>query len=984
MAHASLTIVRSPAWQALLRRLDAAVAHDARLAEARDVVLRPVELLRVMAADAPGALADDVLRADRLRAMLFVAWPYAAVAFEARKLLAAKAPPPSPDTTMLAELVKSSGAGAPELGWPAMQPYDPGVIDHAGLAVLALAAARVADPPFAPVFVTAVQGVALAASAAEVLGRLDPRQPDVASLDVVLHTLYMIEAARTVTRNEFLRPFALDPVERGRWRCLAEIVGSPAIESAVRMGKAWDGATSDEILDVAPKHGGTGDSVTVRLRGSDPLASATVVFASADGPLRPTTATLDTTVNDVTSVTVVVPDGASPGWIGLSRPDMIAASNKARAALRGQLATLLEHACVDGTGRIVPEQCIPDYGALATPRRRGTNRFEGGVPVVLYAAVTPEAVRLGEQFELHWETAGATEVSIAVAGTVIDKAAGPAGTRVLLAPPNDGDVAITITPRATHGDHAQTGESFTTTLDVHVPVTIAALQITQQGHASPLVAGRPLDVVVQLELPAWAARARLLVDDVSLEPTETMPGRVTFTVPGTLVRDGMTLSATVEDRTGARDSRNAGPLVMRPMIRAEIVLVRPAIVSPGNGQEGIEGPLAAELAHEQVIAAAAAAGITANVVDLPWADDDLAALADRPEGDADPMLVRVFEALARRALITPRFEHAIWLALLPDSDRSGHGVNEKLSASMLAASTPLGSLARSLPASAARAVAVATPFGLARLFAGLYPADERPPRPIAVGQRLAIVGTVDEHGVTIEDVRLDERGEGFGAPAPTEFEAVTIDASGRELAHVPIRVLTTSRPASLAMLIPVSSTVASIEIRSEHGVHNVIRRIPRDLTLTIDTPASAESWAFEWSWKHTYNARPTATVVLRRNDLETPVLDLDPCHSHVDLPIWRYTGADEVAVYATDGWNAQRKPVGARFANDGPVVLRKLSDGRFFADVPEGATLTWLVDGEQRATNERTYRPTARDAGVLELLVRRADTTIREAVRLDR
>src|SRR5678815_2181131 len=60
-----LTIVRDPAWQALVRRLEAAVSRDRRLAEARDVVLRPIELLRVMAADAHGALADDVLRGDR-------------------------------------------------------------------------------------------------------------------------------------------------------------------------------------------------------------------------------------------------------------------------------------------------------------------------------------------------------------------------------------------------------------------------------------------------------------------------------------------------------------------------------------------------------------------------------------------------------------------------------------------------------------------------------------------------------------------------------------------------------------------------------------------------------------------------------------------------------------------------------------------------------------------------------------------------------
>src|SRR3954468_16610847 len=108
MDETVLEIVRAPAWQALVRRLDAAVLRDPRLAEARDVVLRPVELLRVMAADAYSALADDVLRADRLRAMLFIAWPYVAVAAEARTLLDAKGPPASPDTSMIAALAAPS------------------------------------------------------------------------------------------------------------------------------------------------------------------------------------------------------------------------------------------------------------------------------------------------------------------------------------------------------------------------------------------------------------------------------------------------------------------------------------------------------------------------------------------------------------------------------------------------------------------------------------------------------------------------------------------------------------------------------------------------------------------------------------------------------------------------------------------------------------------------------------------------------------
>ena len=300
---------------------------------------------------------------------------------------------------------------------------------------------------------------------------------------------------------------------------------------------------------------------------------------------------------------------------------------------------------------------------------------------------------------------------------------------------------------------------------------------------------------------------------------------------------------------------------------------------------------------------------------------------------------------------------------------------------MLAASTPLGSIARTVPANAARAVAVATPRGLARLFDQLFAATPTTPA-IAIGQRLAIVGSLDDNGITIEDMRVDERGAGPGAPNVTAFEVATFDANGRELAVLPIRTLASTRPAALAMLVPVSPAVASLELRSQDGViHKVLRRAPGELTIGIQKPSTK---AFEWTWNHTGNAKPTASVLLRRDRLETPVLDVDPCHSHVDLPIWRYAGADEIRLYATDGWNTDEKAVTENFANDAAIVLRRLSDGRFFADVPDGWSLTWVVDGTTKKRDTRTYKLAADDKGVLELVAKRGSATIREALPLDR
>jgi len=394
--------------------------------------------------------------------------------------------------------------------------------------------------------------------------------------------------------------------------------------------------------------------------------------------------------------------------------------------------------------------------------------------------------------------------------------------------------------------------------------------------------------------------------------------------------------------------------------------VRSAIVTGSAFAPALD----AEAAHARVRAAAAAAGLAAEIVELPWVDDELAVLVDRPAGDADPALIRLLEALARRALLTPRFERAIWLALVPDPEQRVDAAGE------------IGaSIARALPANAARAVAVATPGGLARLFAGLPPRDGKPDAPAASGPHLAILGTLDDE-LAIEDVRADDRGAGPGAPVETGLTAVTIDTDGRELARVPVRVLAASRPAALALLVPVSRGVGAIELRDGDGaVRKLIRRMPGELTLAVEGLAENR---LAWTWSHTQNARPRVSLVLRRGGLATPVLAVDPCTPRVDLPLWRFAAADALALYATDGWNPVERPIDAGpLRNAATVVLRQLSDGRFFADVPDDTTVTWQLNGVRLPAATRTLALGPRDAGLLELLAERASERIREARRIE-
>src|SRR3954469_22566471 len=108
MSMAPFSILHPAAWSTLQRRLDGAGSYG-RGASSRDVLLRPLQLLELMAVDAPGALGDDVLAADRLRMLLYLATAFHSMVDEARAL--AESGPQSRDS-----------AG-----------YEPGVLDHGAL-----------------------------------------------------------------------------------------------------------------------------------------------------------------------------------------------------------------------------------------------------------------------------------------------------------------------------------------------------------------------------------------------------------------------------------------------------------------------------------------------------------------------------------------------------------------------------------------------------------------------------------------------------------------------------------------------------------------------------------------------------------------------------------------------------------------------------------------------------------------------------------
>ncbi len=297
-----------------------------RLAAARDNVTKPVLLLDAMAKDVLGALGDGALEADRLRMMLYLAWPYGSLVAEAEALLAR-------DTSDAY--------------------YEPGVLDHGALVMLALATIHIApSQTAAPLGLRAIHGLALASSAAEVIGRLDPELPDASAMGAVLQTLYLFDALSAATGSSVLQLFSIDPVERARWRCLSRLLDperSPFLRRELGSYGVWPGGFSHPIVEVSPNRAAPGDVITLVFDGRELGQGDHVVFAAPDRP--PIEAEFFNQRRDddlgPRLIDVRVPEGVSPGWVGVSNDDLIEQSNLHRGELQLSLpAALAGHTCL--------------------------------------------------------------------------------------------------------------------------------------------------------------------------------------------------------------------------------------------------------------------------------------------------------------------------------------------------------------------------------------------------------------------------------------------------------------------------------------------------------------------------------------------------------------------------------------------------------------------------------------------------------------
>ncbi|HEY6911654.1 MAG TPA: hypothetical protein VI356_19910 [Myxococcales bacterium] len=933
MTTEHLSIVHEAAWHAVLGRVDAAVSAGKIGAAQRDLLVRPVQLLQFMADETPAALGDDVLAQERLRALLYLSAPWAALVDETQRILKAfdhkKMPPLS---------------------------YAAGVLHHGALVLLGVAAVRVAvAEPLVKLFARTVQGVALLCAGAETLGRLEPRGPTGDTLGAMVRELVERDGGQPGDAS-VLRPVQSDPVERGRWVTLNNLMRH-VVDLAGEKPGAWDGAFS-MVSEVTPNVAVAGETIELALTapivegGLEIPASLHVVFAAPGArPIEPITRPKFVGGKLV----VEVPAGAAPGWIGFSDDNRVARSHEFRLQLREQLKEFGVVARLDDAP--IPVELIDPYapppGAptplfLAAPPRTSGNRFYGGTPEIS-AELTPSSVDAGGTLVLKWESQAATEVEKEPGGEKLPSS----GTISLAAPMQDGEVRITLTPILRRGDQVLRGKAVELSATAGTRAAIADVVVRQNGHQQPYFFGAPLDVEVLLLPETARAQGVLIVDGISIKSSaDDPPGTVTFSIPAEQLRDVTRFTVALTGGEVSSDRRRDMKVRVDPGQSVTLVAFRPTVLGDDGAEETVSSD---EL--EAALGAARGAGFTVRVVELPFVPDALAVLPRPVASGDDPLVGELLEALSAAAMRSPGFENALWAVLV----RRPFGAPDEPPIELLASVRREIALPRSfasLSAEGAQAVGVASLDGLSGLMAAAFPSDRTvsQARDRIVADRLRLVGQVlPGERLVMETPRQERRGTGPGAPADTRLVAVALDGRGRELSHTPLRAVSADRPAWLTELLPVTAEMARVELRLDDGTE--LCRFVRLNNRPQLTGVSLQDGELQWTYRHPDGAVPRLTVELvqllgdggNEGEIAVPFFTADACGNTATLPLGRVRSADAVRLVASDGWNSASADIeGSEIDNEQPLVLRQLGGGGFWADAAGLDIQAWRVNGMEQ------------------------------------
>jgi len=974
---APLAVLNPTRYAALVAALDAAVADDPSLAAARGLLLTPLRLLESLARDAPGALGDDVLAAERLRLLLALA--------------ATQMPPLTAFRDVLGGDPKTgTTVSAASLNVPAI-PCDDAVIHNGALVVVALAAGRVgkatglAEPLVNNVLVTAI-----AAGPAEAVSRAINSGMGAAQVRALLSGLANAENGQDRRLSAVIATFLADACERARWACLEALFTQVRIDVARNV---WDAAGTGGIVSVEPRIACPGERVEIRVEPVDapppPATGATFAVVSIGTP----EATLDaahflpllkdrlasvvfasqghrsvarlpeSTDPETGTITVTVPAGAHVGWLGFADPALLEQTNADRQRLREAWEKRNESEPAL-RGAPVPAASIPLLRTPPTPPRSPLARFDGGTPIIHEASIAPAVVDPGADLKLRWRVQGGTSVHVDPKPGVVQ----PEGEATVQAPTDSVSAAFTVVCESGCGDPVHRA------LEARVRVVIRSVAADQPDRAAPialklvggaassrvnlrasavgsaapaqpLVAGEHFQLTATLNAADARGRAELVIGDET-KPMKLEGARATITLPGRYAVDGLTGTVVFRAPDGEiDDTAGFGPLRFVILRSRRLMVIRPAVV----GRDLSRVP-AAEV-DQAIDDARRSLAMEIEAGEPVWIDDEelsLTAPADGPEVTSTVDLLERLHALAAR---TVGLEDAIWVALVPRPLRKDFHRVER--------------------AEAARAVAVCTTGDLEKLL------DAEPPPAEPRVSRLRITGTVDGGGsVRLQPLRVEDRAAGPGAQLESGLRAVALDAQGRVRASRPVRVLTADRPARICVLLPVTDDVVDLEIRIDDGQPQLpspdpfgygaafgaffggglggnlmaVRRIHRSEGEPVVDGVEIAGGRIDFHYGHTRSARSSFVVEAGGARGWAPVLRLAPCAEAGDLPLARLALGEEdrLRVAATDGWNADLAPDRGLPVPALPpfrVAARHAGGLRFWADLDEGGepTVTWTL-----------------------------------------
>ncbi|HEU4561513.1 MAG TPA: hypothetical protein VFS20_26905 [Longimicrobium sp.] len=1011
-----LVVLNPVRYSALVAALDAAVADDPSLAAARGLLLTPLSLLEALGRDAPGALGDDVLAAERLRLLLALAATHMPPLTAFRDVLGGD---PKTGTTVSAVSV------------PAI-PCDDAVVSNGALVVIALAAGRVgkgtglAEPLVNNVLVTA-----LAAGPAEAVSRAIAWGMGAAQVKALLSGLAHAENGQDRRLSAVIATFLADGCERARWACLEALFRQVRIDVARNV---WDAAGSGGIVSVEPRTCCPGDKISIRVEpvqpppppDSGPIITvlaigtpeatldathflpllarreASVVFASQG--FRSVSRLPDDVDLETGTITVTVPANARVGWIGFADPALLELTNRDRTALREQWKERNDSEPAL-RGAPVPVESIPLLRTPPTPPRSPLARFDGGTPIILDASITPPVVDPGAELRLRWRVQGGRGVHIDPRpGNVANE-----GEAVVQAPTDSVSAEFTLV-----GDNT-CGDPVTRALQARVRVVIKSVVAEQPERAAPLplrlvgagaaaqvkvkfnalsagaaaqplVAGEPFVLTATLNAADARGRAELLLGE-EVKPMQLEGARATITLPGRYAVDGLTGTVVFRAPDGEIDDRHDfGPLRFVILRSRRLMVIRPAL----PGRDDVDRVPTVEV-EQAIDDARRALGMEIEAGEPAWIDDEeltLASPADGPEVTGTADLLERLHALAAR---TVGLEDALWVAVVPRPLRKD--------------------FLRVEPAEAARAVAVCTPGSLQKLL------DAEPPPAEPRVSRLRISGTVDGGGsVRLQPLRVEDRAAGPGPRVESGLRAVALDAQGRVRASRPVRLLTAHRPARLFVLLPITDDVVDLEIRIDDGQPPLpspdpfgygaafgaffggglggnllaIRRIHRSEGEPRVDEVEIENGQISFRYNHTRSARAQFVVEAGGSRGWSTVLRLGPCHDSADLPLARLALAEEdrLRVAATDGWNTDLAPDRGIPITNPPafrVAARHAGELRFWADFDEGGepSVEWTLTPEDGTPEPPQLRPRGTQVdvpgdfrGTLTLSVTRGTTTV--------